>query len=135
MKYKFPVDKEVRVSSERDHAEALCPFCGCVDREPFDHDGFADDDCIEVSCNSCYREYTLIRNVRITYETMIPRDPYYYINKAYGLNVTTGTRVAYDGKPGTVIGISGSHLRIILDGESHDLPYHPIYKMTYSPHN
>lgn len=133
MKYTFPVDQGVTVSADDDQSEALCPFCGCVDHEPFDHEGFLHDDCIEVTCGECGKDYTLIRYVRITYTTMIPRDPFYYINQTYGLNVTMGTRIEYDGKPGTVVGISGSHLRIILDGESHDLPYHPCHKMTYSP--
>jgi len=54
-----------------------------------------------------------------------------WINKYYGLNVQKGMRVKAYGAPGTVIGSTGSYLKIVLDGEKEPGGYHPVDGIEY----
>lgn len=60
-----------------------------------------------------------------------------YIRKAYGLDVKRGGRIRYtgDGRDefGTIIGASGAHLNIRLDGVRHGMPFHPTWKLELLP--
>jgi hypothetical protein len=58
-----------------------------------------------------------------------------YINRTYGTAYRIGCRVSYTGsrsgeKLGTVTGVSGAHLRVRMDDERNDAPYHPTWCMS-----
>lgn len=58
-----------------------------------------------------------------------------YINSTYGVSAHKGARVEYTGgkQPefGTIVGVSGPHLMIKLDGRKHAAPFHPDWKLRY----
>lgn len=58
-----------------------------------------------------------------------------YISKSYGVPAKRGGRVEYTGdrepKLGTIMGATGAHLTIRLDGEKYSHPYHPTWKLRY----
>ncbi len=58
-----------------------------------------------------------------------------WVRETYGVPAKRGGRVEYTGgaKPvlGTIVGASGGHLSIRLDGGKHALPYHPTWKLRY----
>lgn len=60
-----------------------------------------------------------------------------YIRKAYGVPAKRGGRVCYTGEGreefGTIIGASGAHLKVRLDGIKHGLPFHPTWEIAYLP--
>ncbi len=58
-----------------------------------------------------------------------------YICKTYSVPAKRGGRVRYTGcgvpKMGTIIGASGAHLNIRLDGAKHGMPFHPTWQIEY----
>jgi len=60
-----------------------------------------------------------------------------YVRKAYGVPAKRGGRVRYTGcgreELGTIIGASGGHLKVRLDGVRHGMPFHPTWKIEYLP--
>lgn len=58
-----------------------------------------------------------------------------YVRKAYGVPAKRGGRVRYTGcgreELGTIIGASGGHLKVRLDGVRHGMPFHPTWKLEY----
>jgi hypothetical protein len=60
-----------------------------------------------------------------------------YIRRAYGVPAKRGGRVRYTGEGrdefGTIIGASGAHLSVRLDGLRHGRPYHPTWQIEYLP--
>lgn len=62
-----------------------------------------------------------------------------YVRKAYGVPAKRGGRVLYTGcgreEFGTIIGASGGHLKIRLDGVRHGMPFHPTWKLEYLNHS
>ena len=60
-----------------------------------------------------------------------------YIRQHYGIPAWHGRRVRYTGGPapqdGTIVGASGAHLLIRIDGAKHPLPYHPTWELQYLP--
>lgn len=58
-----------------------------------------------------------------------------WIRNNYGVPAKRGGRVEYAGRGtpmlGTIVGTNGPHLRIVLDGEKHVMPYHPTWKIRY----
>lgn len=58
-----------------------------------------------------------------------------YINRTYGTAYRVGSRVRYTGSRsgellGTVTGASGPHLRVKMNNERNDAPYHPTWRMS-----
>lgn len=58
-------------------------------------------------------------------------DQYQYFRDHYGVPAHTGCRVTLDGKPGTVVGVSGPYLRLRLDGQIRRVLAHPTWMMEY----
>lgn len=61
-------------------------------------------------------------------------DSFAALNRFYGLNVRVGQRVVADGSPGTVVGMAGGpmHLLVKLDGTAETpRPWHPTWNMEY----
>lgn len=56
-----------------------------------------------------------------------------WVRAQYGVPAEVGGRVVVDGKPGTIIGTSGPHLAIALDGGGAPVAAHPTWHMTYLP--
>lgn len=58
-----------------------------------------------------------------------------YVRKAYGVPAKKGGRVRYTGEGrdefGTIIGASGPHLKVRLDGVRHGMPFHPTWEIEY----
>ncbi len=58
-----------------------------------------------------------------------------YIKQAYNIPAKRGGRVEYTGgkepKKGTIVGASGAHLKIVLDGEEKPGIYHPAWELHY----
>ena len=59
-----------------------------------------------------------------------------YIRATYGVPARRGARVVYTGDPkgprrGTIVGTSGPHIRVRLDGGDRAGKYHPTWEMTY----
>ncbi len=54
-----------------------------------------------------------------------------WIAKHYGVPAVEGGRVLFEGKPGTIVGSSGPHLMVRLDGERKASPYHPTWHIEY----
>ena len=48
-----------------------------------------------------------------------------YIQEYYGVPAKKGGKVTYKGVPGKIVGYSGPHIKIKLEGESKGRPYHP----------
>lgn len=67
---------------------------------------------------------------------MSSENEFAYINQTYGLNCKRGGRVTYTGgstpKSGTIVGVSGCHIRVVMDDNGIDLPYHPTWKMEHA---
>jgi len=60
------------------------------------------------------------------------------IRKKYGVPAKRGMTVRYDGRPtgtvwGRITGSKGNRLRIVMDGETIWLPYHPTWALRYFP--
>jgi hypothetical protein len=49
---------------------------------------------------------------------------FYYVRNHYNVPAKRGARVAYHGKPGTVVGAT-HYVHVRLDGEGFAKPYHP----------
>ncbi|WP_278983223.1 hypothetical protein [Sphingobium yanoikuyae] len=60
-----------------------------------------------------------------------------YIRNYYDVPAKSGSRVRYSGghQPieGTIVAAQGARLLIRLDGDDHDMPYHPTWKIEYLP--
>lgn len=54
-----------------------------------------------------------------------------YVRDYYKVPAKRGMRVVANGKPGTIIGFSGAHLRIRLDGEKYAGNWHPTWRIEY----
>lgn len=57
-----------------------------------------------------------------------------HIRSYYGLSITKGMPVIFDGQPGKVTGLDGHLLLVRLDGEpttGHPLRCHPTWRMAY----
>jgi len=58
-----------------------------------------------------------------------------YIRDYYRVPARVGGRVKYTGgkqpQYGTIVDASGQYLVIRLDGEAHELSYHPTWEITY----
>ena len=62
-----------------------------------------------------------------------------YIRTTYGVPARKGQRVRYTGdkgpknpaREGVIIGASGAHLRIRMDGDSFSNIYHPTWELEY----
>lgn len=58
-----------------------------------------------------------------------------YIRKTYGVPARRGGRIEYNNNGrvefGTIVGASGAHLSIRLDGMKHTLPFHPTWSLKY----
>ncbi|WOI58634.1 hypothetical protein [Streptomyces fradiae] len=54
-----------------------------------------------------------------------------WIRRQYGVPARHKMRITYNGKPATIVGARGSHLRIRIDGERRILPTHPCYRIVY----
>lgn len=58
-----------------------------------------------------------------------------WVRRNYGVPAKLRGRIEYTGgsKPrlGTITGADGGHIRILLDGDKHDMPYHPTWKLRY----
>lgn len=54
-----------------------------------------------------------------------------YIRKYYGVPAKMHGKVKCSGKLGTIKGVKGPHLKIVLDGETHTGNYHPTWEMEY----
>jgi hypothetical protein len=58
-----------------------------------------------------------------------------WVRDNYGVPAKRGARVEYTGgaKPqlGTIKSVSGSHIKIQLDGAKHALPFHPTWELRY----
>ena len=52
-------------------------------------------------------------------------DPLEYIRNYYKVPATKGKIVAYRGKVGIITGASGPHVKVRLEGDKNDMPYHP----------
>jgi hypothetical protein len=48
-----------------------------------------------------------------------------YIREYYKVPAFKGHKISYRGKPGVIIGASGPHVKIRLDGEKSSGAYHP----------
>ena len=60
-----------------------------------------------------------------------------YIRNYYDVPAKCGGRIRYSGNrqpiEGTIIAARGAHLLIRLDGDDHEMPYHPTWKIEYLP--
>jgi hypothetical protein len=54
-----------------------------------------------------------------------------YVRTYYGVPAKRGMRIAIQGKPATIVGFSGAHLRLRVDGEKHIVNAHPTWEITY----
>jgi hypothetical protein len=54
-----------------------------------------------------------------------------YIQNYYKVPAKVGARVKYMGRPGTITGSRGPHIRILLDGDKCSSIYHPTWKIEY----
>lgn len=54
-----------------------------------------------------------------------------YVRSYYGVPAKRGMRVIAAGKPGTIVGFDGPHLRIRLDGEKYAGNWHPTWRIEY----
>ena len=54
-----------------------------------------------------------------------------YIRNHYGVPAAPRTRVTADGKPGVIVGATGPHLLVHIDGEPDPTPWHPTWRMQY----
>lgn len=58
-----------------------------------------------------------------------------YIRRTYAVPAVRGGRVRYTGgsgkREGTIIGASGAHRTIRLDGDKHGMPFHPTWELEY----
>ncbi|MGX6605621.1 hypothetical protein ACWKSP_26335 [Micromonosporaceae bacterium Da 78-11] len=58
-----------------------------------------------------------------------------YIRRYYGVPAELKGRVRYTGsglaRNGTIVGTSGAHLLIVLDGDRDWAPYHPTWELEY----
>lgn len=48
-----------------------------------------------------------------------------YIKDYYGVPAKRGAKIEYNGKPGTVTGTHGPHVKVRLEGQKHSNCYHP----------
>lgn len=48
-----------------------------------------------------------------------------YIREYYGVPAEPGAKVEYNGKPGTVTGTHGPHVKVRLEWQTHSHCYHP----------
>ena len=54
-----------------------------------------------------------------------------WVRATYRVPAHIGSRVRFDGQPGTVVGFSGPHLVLQLDGQPGEHPVHPTWHMDY----
>lgn len=58
-----------------------------------------------------------------------------YIRKTYNVPANPGQRVRFTGNPvpvlGTIKGVDGGYLMILLDGKKFALPFHPTWELEY----
>jgi hypothetical protein len=54
-----------------------------------------------------------------------------YVRGYYRVPAKRGMRIVADGKPGTIVGFDGAHLRVRLDGEKHIGNWHPTWRIEY----
>jgi len=50
----------------------VCPHCGHVDHDAWEHD-FGSRDAIETDCDACEKPYRIVRHVEVTYSTSVPQ--------------------------------------------------------------
>lgn len=59
-----------------------------------------------------------------------------HINKTYGLKARVGGHVCYSGgeepKEGTITGVRGQYVRILLDGDKKPKNFHPTWELEYN---
>ncbi|GHI10250.1 hypothetical protein AQI88_41605 [Streptomyces cellostaticus] len=53
------------------------------------------------------------------------------IRTNHGLAVHGGMRVAFDDRPGVIVGYQGEYLRVLLDDDLHQVTCPPTDRMTY----
>lgn len=56
-----------------------------------------------------------------------------YVQHYYKVPAARDMRVTADGKPGVIVGATGSHLLVRLDGARRATPWHPTWRMQYHP--
>lgn len=54
-----------------------------------------------------------------------------YVRGRYQVPAKRGMRITAQGKPATIVGFRGPHLRLRLDGEKHIVSAHPTWEITY----
>lgn len=54
-----------------------------------------------------------------------------YVRNYYQVPAKRGMRIKIEGKPALIVGFSGAHLRIRIDGEKHIVNAHPTWEITY----
>jgi hypothetical protein len=54
-----------------------------------------------------------------------------YIRNYYGVPARRGVRIVFDGKEAVIVGASGPHLKVKIDGEKRAVPIHPTWKVEY----
>lgn len=58
-----------------------------------------------------------------------------YVAERYKVPARVGAPVLFEGKPGRVVGASGPHVLIRLDGERLAIPYHPRWHLIWLEEN
>lgn len=82
---------------------------------------------------------TLANGWTVTVRPETPRPSRYamsreHIKSYYGLSITRGMPVVFDGQPGRVTGLDGQYLLVRLDGQGPATPplrCHPTWRMAY----
>lgn len=82
---------------------------------------------------------TLTNGWTVTVRPEAPRPTRYamardHIRSYYGITITRGMPVIYDGQPGRVTGLDGQYLLVRLDGQAATtapLRCHPTWRMAY----
>jgi hypothetical protein len=54
-----------------------------------------------------------------------------YVRNYYKVPAKRGMRITIEGKPATIVGFRGPHLRLRIDGEKHIVSAHPTWEITY----
>ena len=54
-----------------------------------------------------------------------------YGRNYYGVPAKRGMRIVANGKPGTIVGFDGEHLRVRIDGEKFIGNWHPTWRIEY----
>jgi hypothetical protein len=55
-----------------------------------------------------------------------------YIRDYYRVPAKRGARLAFQGRPGTIVGSSHQYLRVRLDGDTSTVLLHPTWEVEYA---